>query len=297
MAENNDFFPETKANNIFEKNLDNIKKENNLWGTRDLLSMKSRIGFLPISIWEPDWMITTELKKVIGDDGSSRNLVGNKMQLMGSKYSTSIFNPHLAQMILSAYCPVNANIYDPFAGGGTRGFIAAAMGHKYSGVEIREEEVNRIINQQEKLKKYFVIQHGDSRNIYFKESSFDFSYTCPPYYNLEVYSYLPDDLSGQPTYEIFLSKLKDCILTTYKLLKKESLSIWVVGNFRDKYGYLTHFSGDVIKLAQQVGFKLHDELIFWGASKCASQRCGQFEANRKSVRVHEYIVILKKPND
>ena len=37
-----------------------------------------------------------------------------------------------------------------------------------------------------------------------------------------------------------------------------------------------------------------NELIFWGASKCASQRCGQFEANRKSVRVHEYIIIFKK---
>ena len=80
----------------------------------------------------------------------------------------------------------------------------------------------------------------------------------------------------------------------YKGLKKEGLSIWVVGNFRDKTGNLIHFNGDLILLGKEIGFKLHDELIFWGASKCAAQRSGLFETNRKSVRVHEYIIIFKK---
>lgn len=104
---------------LLNKNLGNITSEVDLFGTKiEKLSMRDRIGFLPISIWEPDWNKVNQLKEIIGDSGESRELVGQKMTLMGSKYETSIFNPHLAQMILSAYCPEKARIYDPFAGGG-----------------------------------------------------------------------------------------------------------------------------------------------------------------------------------
>lgn len=291
MEEN--LFPDVVAPDILEKNLNNIKSVNTLWQTRDKLSMKDRIGFLPISIWQPDWNITTALKKIVGDTGETRELVGKQMNLMGSKYNTSIFNPHLAQMILSAYCPSNALIYDPFAGGGTRGFIATAMGHRYCGVELRQEEVDRIIHQQNTLKKMFIIKQGDSKDKHF-DTQFDFCYTCPPYYNLEVYSKLENDLSNAPTYNEFLCGMLNIMRTTYSLMKSGSLSVFVVGNFRDKNGYLIHFNGDLVQIANSVGYKLHDELIFWGASKCAAQRCGQFEANRKSVRVHEYILIFKK---
>ena len=50
---------------IFEKNLDNIKYQSDLFGNkRAALSMKDRIGFLPISIWRPNWEIVKRLKKV-----------------------------------------------------------------------------------------------------------------------------------------------------------------------------------------------------------------------------------------
>src|SRR3990167_4318673 len=150
--------------NILNKNLANIDYELDLFGNKiEKLSMQERIGFVPLSIWEPDWNIVNQLKSIIGDSGESRELVGNKMKLMGSKYETSIFNPHLAQMILSAYCPSKAKIYDAFGGGGTRGFIASAMGHDYLGIEIRNEEVERIKTQMKVLNCYFDIVCADSR--------------------------------------------------------------------------------------------------------------------------------------
>lgn len=291
---------------LLNKNLANIKQETDLFGNvEEKLSMKDRIGFLPISIWEPDWVKVKQLKAIIGDIAQTRAMdedSGNfrtagasyKETLGNSPNSMSIFNPHLAQMILSAYCPPNAKIYDPFAGGGTRGFIATAMGHQYTGREIRQEEVDRIIKQQKKLNRNFIITCDDAQNPPTMKSYYDFSYTCPPYYNLEVYSKLTNDLSNAPTYFDFLMMLYKCMLSVYDSLKKGGLSIWVIGNFRDKLGALKHLNGDLIKLAQKAGFILHDELVFWGASKSAVQRCGQFTANRKSVRVHEYIVILKK---
>jgi len=276
-------------------NLDNIQTDMNLFGDEvPRLSVMDRVGFAPISIWKPDWTVTKRLKEWVGDAGQSRELQGKKMALLGSKYTTSIFNPHLAQMILSAYAPEKQKIYDPFAGGGTRGFIASAMGHEYTGVEIRKEEVDRLIDRQKELGVTFGIHCADSQFYPAEPNYFDLAYTCPPYYDLEVYSSVPGDMSNVATYEEFLGMLRNSMVVTYKTLKPGGLFIMVVGNFRDKKGYLRHFNGDVVRLGKEIGFNLHDELIFWGASDVAFQRLGQFVANRKSVRVHEYILIFKK---
>lgn len=281
--------------NLLTRNLDNIAEDTDLFGNKhQRLSVDERVGFVPISIWKPDWQIVKKFKDLVGDAGQTRNLVGRKMALLGSKYTTSIFNPHLAQMILSAYCPPKAKIIDVFAGGGTRGFMATAMGHEYTGVEIRADEVERIKGKMAELSTYFNIFVGDAQTFEVEENAYDFAYTCPPYYDLEVYSTIDGDMSNVASYEEFLGMLKKSLETNFRAMKPDSLSVWVVGNFRDKHGNLRHFNGDTARLAQEVGFKLWDELIFWGASDIAYQRAGQFVANRKSIRVHEYLLILKK---
>ena len=158
----------------------------------------------------------------MGDSGQSRILDGTKMKLLGSKYETSIFNPDLAQKILSAYCPLNAKIFDPFAGGGTRAIIANVLGFEYFGIELRKEEVDRVINRCNELGLNVVIKEGSAQNKCFEDNTFDFSYTCPPYYNLEVYSNLQGDLSNASTYQDFLAMLYPCMENTYKCLKKNS---------------------------------------------------------------------------
>ena len=178
-------------------------------------------------------------------------------------------------------------------GGGTRGFVATAMGHDYYGVELRQEEVDRIIKQQQKLGYVFSISCDDSQT-HNPSRKFNFCYSCPPYYNLEVYSKLTNDLSAKKTFSEFMDGMCLVLKNCFDCLENDSLCVMVVGNFRNKDGNLVHFNGSLVNAARKVGFKLHDELIFWGASKCASQRCGQFEANRKSVRVHEYILIFRK---
>lgn len=275
------------------KNLGNITYKTNLFGKKiPQMSMLSRIGFLPTSIWETDWTRVKELKAIVGDKGQTRNVKGSTT--FGADVGASIFNPDLAQKILSAYCPMNATILDQFGGGGTRGFIATAMGFKYTGVELRQEEVDRIKERMVQLDKHFELLCGDSCVTEFEPNTFDFSYTCPPYYDLEIYSNDAKDLSNLKTYDEFLEGMKKVLSINYKALKPGSFSIWVVGNFRDKNGNLTHYSGDLIRLAKEVGFNLHDELIFHGASGAANQRVGNFEKNRKSVRIHEYIIVLKK---
>lgn len=311
---------------MFQHNLENVRVRKDVFGNEKKdLTVKGRIGFVPISIWRCNWELAKKLKRIIGDFGQSRSLnvdlstgicgyrhkyrnMQNKStggwHKTGPRYgnycdtnaddNVSTFNPHLALMILSAYCPKGAYIYDPFAGGGTRGFIAAAMGFKYYGREIRQAEIDRIKQVQKKLKLKFHIRCADAKSRPPKNEAFDFSYTCPPYWNMEVYSAMADDLSNAHTYEQFLSGMKKVLISTYKALKPGSLSIWVVGNFRHGHRLL-HFNGDLVHKAEEVGFQLHDEIIFWGGSGQATLRSGTFVKNRKSVRIHEYVIILKKP--
>lgn len=259
-------------------------------------SMKSRLGFLPSSLWKPDTKITKYLKEIINDKcqvRQTKNSNRSDRRHGVNNGKCSIFNPQLAQMILAAYAPLNGKVYDPFGGGGTRGYIATKMGYDYTGIEIREEEYNRVKEQMEQWGIDFNFILNDSTK-YKPEGDFDFVFSCPPYYDLEVYSDLAGDLSNANSYDEYLCMLKNVLQNCYDVLKKNCFAVFVVGNFRNKKGELENLNGDLITKAKDVGFKLWDELIWMGASNVALTRCGKFEKNRKSVRMHEYIIILKK---
>lgn len=282
--------------NFYKHNLDFLE-EKEINGEKIIdKSMKNRLGFLPSSIWKPDKDITKYLKEIINDKCQTREtLNANRSDRRHgvNNGKCSVFNPHLAQMVYSAYCPKNAKVYDPFGGGGTRGYIGTKMGHNYTGIELRKEECERIWEQMKQWGIHFNLINGDSMD-YIPNDKYDFIFTCPPYYDLEVYSNEENDLSNAKTYEDYLVMLGKVLFNCFNCLKENSFAIFVVGNFRNKKGELEHLNGDLIRLAKNNGFKLWDELIWEGASNVALTRCGKFEKNRKSVRMHEYIIILKK---
>ncbi len=285
-------------NNFYDRNInfvDMIMDDNGILHGKS--KMIDRLGFLPSTIWKPDRSITATLKEEVGDKSQCRKSLNAKDSyrrngVNGGK--PSIFNPHLAQMILAAYCKYNSNIYDPFAGGGTRGYIASKMGHKYFGVELRKEEVDRINNMFLKWRIKFDIKIEDSVTYTPEKEKYNFSFTCPPYYNLEQYSNLDSDISNYNNYNTFLGGIKKVLTNTYNSLKPNSFCVWVVGNFRDKKGEMIHFNGDVVRLAKEAGFKFWDEIIWNGASTVALTRCGKFISKRKAVRIHEYVLVFKK---
>src|SRR5690606_41467726 len=57
----------------------------------------------------------------------------------------SVFDPHLTDLHYHWYCPPGGRSLDPFAGGATRGLVAAARGYHYtgSGLAGRQAEANR----------------------------------------------------------------------------------------------------------------------------------------------------------
>jgi len=281
---------------IFKYSLERKPIIRTLKGDKEDNSMIGRLGFLPSSLWKPDIKITKELKEIINDKCQTRKTLNSNRSDRRHGVNNgkcSVFNPHLVQMIISAYCPLNARIYDAFGGGGTRGYVSTKMGHKYTGIEIRKEEVDRLKEQMKKWNIHFEILNEDSSK-YKPNKMFNFAFTCPPYYDLEIYSNLDGDLSNSYSYGNYLDKLKMVLRNIYDVLEENSFAIFVVGDFRNKEGFLEHLNGDLVRIASYVGFKLWDEIIWMGASNVALTRCGKFEVNRKSVRMHEYIIILKK---
>lgn len=103
-----------------EKNIlpeDFYKK--NLFYDCDNKSMKTRLGFLPCSIWKPDVKITKYLKNIINDKcqvRETKNANRSDRRHGVNNGKCSVFNPQLAQMILAAYAPLRGKIYDPFGG-------------------------------------------------------------------------------------------------------------------------------------------------------------------------------------
>lgn len=257
--------------------------------------LKSTLGYLPLSIMEIDWQKSNTLKEYVGDVTDGRVTTEVKTSYQTNKSNISVFNPYLCMCLLRGYAPKNANIYDPFGGGGTRAIISTTMGHNYTGCEIRQEEIDGVQKRAKKLGLIFTLHHKDARD-FVQSEEFDFSLTCPPYYNLEKYNGGKNDLSMVPTYKKFMGGIQQVMSNVYESLKPGSFSIWVVGNFRNQDGNLVDFRGDVVTAGQHTGFDFHDDIVIHTASGSAVQRVGRFVANKKCVRIHEYALIFRKPD-
>jgi len=59
----------------------------------------------------------------------------------GGPNGTSVFDPVVAEIAYSWFCPKGGAILDPFAGGSTRGVVAGLLGRSYLGIDLRPEQV------------------------------------------------------------------------------------------------------------------------------------------------------------
>lgn len=54
---------------------------------------------------------------------------------------TSIFDPVICELVYRWFLPEGGSVLDPFAGGSVRGVVAAKLGHSYTGIDLRAEQV------------------------------------------------------------------------------------------------------------------------------------------------------------
>jgi hypothetical protein len=213
--------------------------------------------------------------------------------------NTSIFDPALAELIYKWFCPDGGRILDPFAGGSVRGIVANYLGYKYTGIDIRPEQVMSNKEQaaeilKDKVHPIWIMGDSDVMLDYPLFDDFDLMFSCPPYGDLEVYSDLDGDISNMG-YNSFLKAYRSIIRKGCYHILAGGFACFVVGEIRDKKGGFRGFVPDTIKAFTDAGMTFYNEAILCQPVVSASMRADkQMTAGRKLVKTHQNILIFKK---
>lgn len=235
------------------------------------------------------------IKSEIGRDSVVIHMDSKKQDKNKSDY-VSIFDPALCEVLYRWFCPDGGTILDPFAGGSVRGIVANKLGYKYTGIDIREEQIESNYEQGREILNDNCPEWicGDSNvELDLFDKSFDFVFSCPPYADLEVYSELDGDISNKP-YNEFLKLYESIINKSCKLLKKGGYACFVVGEVRDKNGNFYGFVPDTIKCFLNSGMKYYNEAILLNPVASASMRANGNMKTQKLVKIHQNVLIFKK---
>ncbi|WP_165312997.1 ParB/Srx family N-terminal domain-containing protein [Vibrio ziniensis] len=211
--------------------------------------------------------------------------------------TTSIFDPVLTELCYEWFCPNNGHIVDPFAGGSVRGVVASRTNRKYTGNDLREEQVLANREQADSIcvepKPHWTIGDSVELETLIHEKA-DMIFSCPPYADLEKYSDNPKDLSNM-SYEDFLAGYRKVIQASFNLLKNDRFAAWVVGEVRDKNGVYLNFVGDTITAFIDAGFSYYNEAILVNVVGSLPIRVGkQFSQSRKLGKTHQNVLVFVK---
>lgn len=208
---------------------------------------------------------------------------------------TSIFDPVLCEIMYRWYCPDGGHIYDCFAGGSVRGIVADKLGFKYTGIDIRQEQVDANYENASDLDCNPVWYCDDSMNVdkYLEDNSVDLVFSCPPYADLEVYSDLEGDISNMD-YEDFCKAYKGIIDKACNKLKENRFAVFVVGDIRDKNGAYRNFVDYTKKCFNDNELVTYNEAILIDMLGTAMIRANQTFKSRKLVKVHQNVLIFYK---
>lgn len=158
----------------------------------------------------------------------------------------TVFDAKLMQEVIDKYHPTS--IYDPCAGWGERMLTAFINNIPYVGVDVNEGLVPGYLN----MIRYYNIEdcfliNGDSAE-YDIEDEHDMVITCPPYGDIEYYSDDGAENLNDEDFHIWWSKVVEKIAN-----KKIKYFCFQIN---------TKYRDSMLKIAEDAGYKLIDELYF-----------------------------------
>jgi DNA modification methylase len=226
---------------------------------------------------------------------SGKYEAGTEAQESGS--GTSIFDPVLCELCYSWFTAPGHSILDPFAGGSVRGIVASILDRRYTGIELRPEQV--AANREQVLiceghpEPSWIC--GDSlRVIPEMRDEYDFVFSCPPYGNLEVYSDLPEDLSSME-WPKFRDVYREIICAAVARLRNDRFAAFVVGNFRDDAGFYCDLVGETVDAFESAGARYYNEAVLVTAVGSLPVRVnGMWRASRKLGKTHQNVLCFVK---
>mgnify|MGYP003647753801 FL=1 len=217
-----------------------------------------------------------------------------KLKELNNNHTVSVFDPTLTEWVYQWFTKEGDNIYDPFCGGSVRGIVAGKMGRDYTGIDVRQEQLDENIRQSNLLDiplTYKTPYEEDNTN-------YDFIFTCPPYWNLEKYSNQEDDISNMKENDFF--KEYERILTNaVSKLKPNRFMAMVLGDVRRRgdlkqpkgsYILLPHRTIDILS---KLGVFLYNDIVYINHGNVVNQQ-RYMETYRKVGKVHQNLLIFNK---
>lgn len=237
-------------------------------------------------------------RAVIGEVGESREGVIFQSDMVASINDVSLLDPVLCEIIVSWFgLGKGTKCVNPFAGDTTFGHVATFKGCEFVGIEIRAEQV--ALNERKmaaaNLPAKYICDDGQNILKHVEPNSQDLLFCCPPYYDLEVYSDLPNDASNAETYEDFMQIMENGFAGAIKTLKDNRFAAVVVANIRDKRtGCYRNFVSDIISVFQRNGMQLYNDIVLADPIGTAPRRASTNMKTRKVVKVHQNVLVFYK---
>jgi len=219
----------------------------------------------------------------------------------GPLAGTSVFDPVLCEMVYRWFCPRGGLVLDPFAGGSVRGIVAAKLGRRYLGIDLRAEQVaaNReqvsLLGEGDEPPVWIA---GDSRTAVTAADlgdGADLVFSCPPYADLERYSDDPADLSTMD-YADFRAAYAEIVAAAVARLRPNRFAVFVVGDVREPGGgAYRNFVGHTVEAFEKAGARLYNDAVMVLMIASVSTRAARlFNGSRKLGRVHQNVLIFCK---
>lgn len=244
--------------------------------------------------------LRNKMRALLGRDPSWDEILEEaKRKGMSLYHGASIFDPVLCEILYRWFNKPAGLVMDPFAGGSVRGLVAATLGQKYVGIDLRPDQVSANERHREILSPQTqpIWVCGDSNVVLdndAKELQVDFVFSCPPYHDLEQYSEDPADLSNMD-YEAFREIYTSIICKSVAKLKENRFACFVVTEIRDKQGFNKGFVKDTINAFEAAGAKFYNDAVLINQIGSAAIRVRRmFETGRKLGKVHQNVLVFYK---
>ena len=244
-------------------------------------------------------------RELIQDNGESREGTLYRLnakdpvsiKLAEISNGVSLLDPVLAELACRWFGLPDCATFDPFAGDSVFGYVSAYLGNKFTGIELRQEQADLNNDRVKGFPARYVCDDGRNVRDHIGEETQDLLFSCPPYFDLEVYSDLPNDASNQKEYSDFIKILDDAFAAAIKCLRPDRFAVIVVGDVRDgKTGFYRRFVDDVKDIFKGGGCLLYNELVLVNNIAAASLRAGPQMRYRKVTKCHQNVLVFFKGN-
>jgi ParB-like chromosome segregation protein Spo0J/DNA modification methylase len=285
-----------------QEEIDALLKEDKYVDTSVSGNLANKFGVPPFSILDTrkgEWQDRKrKWNSLIGDNGESRqNTLAAKDSLVAElNDGVSILDASLAEIVCNWFTKPEYVAFDPFAGDSVFGFVACSLGLNFVGIELREEQakLNQDRLDKAELSGVYKCDTSENMDVYVKDNTIDFVFSCPPYADLEIYSDNPKDLSNM-SHDEFFNIYKTIISKTYKKLKNNRFAVIVISEVRNKHGEYIGLIPKTIDIMCNAGYHYWNEIILINTAGTLPQRAAKsMNASRKVGRMHQNVLVFYK---